>query len=158
MQVKSHKIGFQVRYDPKYIFDLGNEEGEDTERLWSRFDIGSNIMLMRPETRRDYISSVTHVITRKAFYNLPIIIKDDLNNSHDRACIGIFLTGDLEFSYETTRADLVKCKNEILNRHKKEVMSDKMTHEMACADLAREVLYFNRYVRSAHHGTRFSRL
>lgn len=110
--------------------------------MWSLYDIGPNISIMRPENRRDFISSITHNIARSAYYNLPQRLRRDFETAFERACIGVELIGEVVIDYHTSRAKLEKSKTGVTERYSKESLNESSNFEASCVDLAREGNHF----------------
>lgn len=139
MHIKSHVIDCQINFDPKYKIELRNEDGEDTERLWSQYDIGGNIALMTLGNRRDYISSMTHFIATKAYYNIARRLKKDFETAYRQACIGVELIIGSTLDYDLIKSQLELAKKNILKRYSQGQLRESDCNEEACVDIAREI-------------------
>lgn len=147
----------QVKYDPKYMLVMKNEEGEDTERLWAQFYIGRNIAVMTIGNRRDFISAMTHSIAKKAFYNLAKRLKNDFESSYNKACIMVEQVIETTIDYDIVKSKLATAKENILERYSKESFSEERNHEQACVDIAREIASMTNSRRN-RNGTRMTSL
>ena len=66
-----HNLSCRTKFSPTFKFGIGLEDGENAERWWSRMNWNSNLSFMRPENRRDFISTLVDGKNESALEELP---------------------------------------------------------------------------------------
>ena len=99
----AHDLKCRSKFSPKYMTDIGIEDGENMDRLWSQMPYACHSRYMRPETRRDFITIYAHAIAMKAYKSLPESIETKMRRSFSNLSITKSQSGAIQL------IDIDKC-------------------------------------------------
>lgn len=79
MHAYSHNGACQSKFNPKNLFGIGFEEGEDCERTWAHFvHIAAIASVMRSENREDFLSFAVEAYNKSKLLKLVDRLESDL--------------------------------------------------------------------------------
>ncbi len=143
-----HNSSCRIKFGPRFILGIGIEDGENAERYWSRLPFAAHTRYMRPETRRDFITTHCHFLSENAYLNLVPCLKRKFKNA--KKILSAVKTTSL--SYSGIKSEIEKSKNSI---SKSNVLSSKEEAEESLFALARTVFRCEKHQKRSR-GTKIS--
>lgn len=117
MHAYYHNLKCQMKCNPKNIFGISNEDGEDSERLWSSISsVASQTSVMRNETREDFLTIICEGLNEIKLFDIVKFFGNDIKRCkrNIQEIFGKVSENQIE-SFDIVSRKLIRFKTEAAN-------------------------------------------